>query len=178
MNQQKKILSISFLFGFCIAIVQGQQTIPAAGGNANGSGGSVSYTVGQILYGTISGTNGILTQGVQQPYEISVVTSVKNTEEITLKCLGYPNPTSGITKLVFESPDIENLRIRLFDLNGGLLQDKKVESRETEISLDTKHLRMALILNQSFTFFVKYILLSTLRHPLKSVLLFECDLSL
>lgn len=128
-------LVILFCSGLCIAL-QGQETIPVTGGNATGSGGSVSYTVGQIAYSTLYGTSGIVVQGVQQPYEISVVTAVKNTEEITLKCFVYPNPTRGITKLVFESSDFENLRFRLFDLNGGLLQDKKIESRETEISLE------------------------------------------
>jgi hypothetical protein len=136
MKQQRKILNIFFLFGFCIAIVQGQQTIPSTGGNAGGSGGSVSYTVGQILYRTFSGTNGTVAQGVQQPYEISVVTAIRNTEDINLKGVVYPNPTRGITKLVFESPDYENLRFRLFNGNGVLLQDKKVEGRETEISLE------------------------------------------
>lgn len=136
MKQQRKILSIFFLLGFCIATVQGQQTITATGGNASGSGGSVSYTVGQILSSSISGANGSVVQGVQQPYEISVVTALRNTEDISLKCSVYPNPTAGLTKLVFESPDFENLRFRLYDINGILLQDKKVESRETEISLE------------------------------------------
>jgi hypothetical protein len=115
--------------------VQGQQTIPTTGGNASGSGGSGNYTVGQILNSAISGTNGTVVQGVQQPYEISVVTAIRNTEDISLKCLVYPNPAGGITKLVFESGDIENLRFRLYDINGILLEDKKVEGRETEISL-------------------------------------------
>ena len=113
-----------------------QETIPATGGNASGSGGSVSYTGGQILYCTLSGTNGTIVQGVQQPYEISVVTAVRNTQEINLKCFIYPNPTGAITKLVFESPDFENLRFRLFDINGILLQDKKIESNETKVSLE------------------------------------------
>jgi hypothetical protein len=121
--------------GFCI-LLQGQETIPATGGNATGSGGSVSYTIGQILYNTFSGTNGTVAQGVQQPYEISVVTAIRNTEEINLECFVYPNPTSGLAKLVFKSPDYENMRFRLFDVNGVLLQDKKVESMETEISLE------------------------------------------
>jgi hypothetical protein len=136
MNQQRKILSIFFLFGFCIAIVQGQQTIPATGGNASGSGGSVSDTVGQILSSSISGSNGSVVQGVQQPYEISVVTAVRNTEDIRLKCLVYPNPTEGSIKLVLESDDLENLRFRLYDINGILLQDEKVKGSETKISLE------------------------------------------
>ncbi len=113
-----------------------QQTISATGGNASGSGGSVSYTVGQILNSAISGSNGTVVQGVQQPWEISVVTAIRSTEDITLNFSVYPNPTGGITKLIFESPDFDNLRYRLFDINGVLLQDKKVESREAEISLE------------------------------------------
>ncbi len=136
MNMKKIILCFLFFSGLGIVILQAQSTIPASGGNATGSGGSVSYTVGQILYNTISGTNGIVAQGVQQPYEISVVTSIKNSEEINLECLVYPNPTSGLAKLIFKSPDYENLRFRLYDINGVLLQDKKVESSETEISLE------------------------------------------
>jgi hypothetical protein len=135
MNHTKSSLCFLLFCGFNI-VIQAQNTIPATGGNATGTGGSVSYTVGQITYQTISGTNGIVNQGVQQPYEISVVTSIRNTEEINLKCFVYPNPTGGITKLIFESSNFENLRIRLFELNGRLLQDKKVESKETEISLE------------------------------------------
>ena len=118
------------------ATLKAQGTIPATGGNASGSGGSVSYTVGQVLYNTLAGINGTEAQGVQQPYEISVVTAIKNTEEINLECSVYPNPTSGLAKLVFKSPDYENLRFQLYDINGVLLLDKKVESVETEISLE------------------------------------------
>ena len=54
--------------------LQAQETIPAIGGNASGSGGSVSYSVGQAVYTTNTGTNGSVPQGVQQPFEISVET--------------------------------------------------------------------------------------------------------
>jgi len=131
----KCIFNLLLLFGFCIA-VKAQNAIPATGGNAIGSGGTISYTVGQVVTNTLSGSNGTLLQGVQQPYEISVVTAIKNTEAINLKYFVYPNPTSGITKLVFESPDYANLRYQLLDINGKLLQDKKVDGQETEISLE------------------------------------------
>jgi hypothetical protein len=136
MKQERKILCILLLCSFWTIIVHAQETIPATGGNATGSGGSVSYTVGQILYSTLTGANGTVAQGVQQPYEISIVTAIRNTEEINLECLVYPNPTSGLTKLVFKSTDYENMRFQLYDINGVILLDKKVESMETEISLE------------------------------------------
>lgn len=135
MKHKKSLLCFLPLIWFDIAI-QAQNTIPATGGNASGSGGSVSYTIGQIACSTLSGTNGTVIQGVQQPYEISVVTAIESTNAITLECLVYPNPTRGILKLVFESFGYENLRFRLYDINGVLLQDKKVESKETEISVE------------------------------------------
>jgi hypothetical protein len=117
-------------------VLNAQQVVTTSGGNASGPGGTVSYTVGQVTFNTVSGINGTLAQGVQQPFEISVVTSIKNTEEISLDCIVYPNPTNGISKLVFKSPDYENMRFRLYDINGVLLQDKKVEDKETEISVE------------------------------------------
>jgi hypothetical protein len=129
------------LIAFCISgsgiAVHAQNAIPATGGNATGSGSSsVSYTVGQILYNTISETDASVAQGVQQPYEISVVTAIENTKDINLECKVFPNPTTGLVKLIVGSSDLENLRFRLYDINGVLLQDKKVESRETEISME------------------------------------------
>ena len=70
MKQERKILSILFLCGFWTTIIQAQETIPATGGNATGNGGSVSYTVGQITYNALPGTNGIVAQGVQRTYEM------------------------------------------------------------------------------------------------------------
>lgn len=43
-----------------------QSSINTAGGEATGSGGTVSYSVGQAFYTVPSGTGGTLTEGVQQ----------------------------------------------------------------------------------------------------------------
>jgi hypothetical protein len=115
---------------------RGQETIPASGGAAAGSGGSVNYTIGQITWNMYSGTNGTILQGVQQPFEISVVTAIENTEVISLECSVYPNPTTGLIKLLVKEFDFKKLKYKLFDLNGVLIQDKKIESEVTEINLD------------------------------------------
>jgi hypothetical protein len=44
-----------------------QQTIPAAGGNSTGVGGTTSYTVGQVVYSTYASSNGSEAQGIQHP---------------------------------------------------------------------------------------------------------------
>jgi hypothetical protein len=128
------IICFLLLYGFA-STIDAQYTISTTGGNASGSGGSVSYTIGQIANNTLSGTNGAITQGVQQPYEISVMTALESAGEITLESIVYPNPTRGLIKLIIESSGDEDLRFRLYDLNGILLQEEKIESRETEITI-------------------------------------------
>ena len=136
MKQIKRIFYILLLVSSCPHIMQGQETIPATGGTATGTGGTATYTVGQLVFNVITGTTGFVIQGVQQPYEISVVTAIENTKGIILQCIVYPNPTAGFIRLVIKSFENDNMRFRLFDMNGVLLQDKKIEDKETEISME------------------------------------------
>lgn len=132
----KKIFITSMLFLFGITFLCAQETNPTTGGNANGSGGIVSYSIGQIFYNTISVSNGTIIQGVQQPFEISVVTAIKNTEYINLRCVVYPNPTSGYLKLSVESETFNDMKFYLFNMSGVRLQEDKVLSKETEIQME------------------------------------------
>jgi hypothetical protein len=136
MKQKTKLICICFLWSLNIALLTAQETIPSTGGNTSGSGGSVSYSVGQITYNTFSGTISSIAQGVQQPYEISVVTAIENTEGIKLEFKVYPNPTGGLMTLTIKPINNENLKYRIYNLSGILLQDKKINSEETEISIE------------------------------------------
>ena len=120
------------MFGFGTAI-QAQNAIPASGANAAGSGGSVSYTVGQVVYTTSTGTNGNVAQGVQQPYEISVVTGIEEALGISLEIMVYPNPAQDFIILKIKNYEVENLRYQLYDSNARLLLSNKVEGNETSI---------------------------------------------
>jgi len=54
-----------------------QESVNVTGGNATGTGGSASYSVGQVAYTVISGTGGSAEQGVQHVYNVSVVSSAE-----------------------------------------------------------------------------------------------------
>jgi opacity protein-like surface antigen len=112
-----------------------QQSVVPAGGNATGTGGSTAFTVGQVAYSVVTGTDGFVIQGVQQPYEISTVTGIE-VEDVTLDYAVYPNPTAGMLRLVISAPDPESYRYQIFDLNGKLVGNNKVTGNETEISMD------------------------------------------
>ncbi|MBA7550129.1 hypothetical protein ES705_42635 [subsurface metagenome] len=121
--------------GLGLTGLQAQETIPATGSNASGSGGSVSYSVGQVIYTTNTGTNGSIAQGVQQPYEISVVSGIGKAKDINLICTAYPNPTTDFLTLKVENYDNENLFYQLFDISGQLLESKKLKGNETTITM-------------------------------------------
>ena len=133
MKRKPKLLIFTILF-ILATNLQAQEVIPATGGEANGSGGSVSYTVGQVVYTCNTGTNGnTVLQGVQQPYEIQVVTSTSEAKNISLKVLAYPNPTTNYLIVKVENYETANLQYQIFDINGKLLQTIKATGIETKI---------------------------------------------
>ena len=114
-----------------------QEAIITSGGDASGSTGSVSYSIGQVVYTTNNGTNGSAAQGVQQPYEISVVTGLEEAKGINLDFSVYPNPAINYVTLKIENYKTENLMYQLYDNNGKLFENKKVTGSETQIDMSS-----------------------------------------
>ncbi len=123
-NNKNKTLAL-FLLSFGITAAQAQQSTNASGGDASGSGGSASYSVGQVVYTTHTGSTGEVAQGVQQPYEISVVTGLEE-KQISLNLQAYPNPTSDYLTLNVGNLELSNLNFQLFDLGGKIIESKKI----------------------------------------------------
>lgn len=136
MKRNKIILCAIFFLSFGLTKLQAQEVANTSGGNASGSGGTVSYSVGQIVYTTNTGTTGSVAQGVQQPYEISIVTEIEDASEISLSITIYPNPATDFLTLNVGNFKTQNLYFELFDLNGSFLENKKIENNETTISME------------------------------------------
>ena len=49
---------------------QAQESANSSGGDATGSGGTIAYSIGQVVYTTNTGSNGSVAKGVQHAYEI------------------------------------------------------------------------------------------------------------
>ncbi len=134
---------------FVIALsfsISAQETISTSGGEATGAGGTASYTVGQIFYQTHSGDNGSVAEGVQQPFEISVVADIESESEIYLSIEAYPNPTTDFLTLAIIDNELSGLSYQLYDMQGRVLKTQEIVNAETKI--DVKKLQPA-------TYFVK-----------------------
>ena len=130
-----KLFVLLFCF-FSFQKVVAQHSPVSSGADAIGSGGSSSYSVGQIVYQTNIGETFSTAQGNQQPFEIIVLSNNTN-DEINLSFSAYPNPTKNNLNLTFaDELDLENMTYEVFDLAGKLIISKtKIKSSEQIISL-------------------------------------------
>ena len=111
------------------------QVLSASGGDATGSGGSVAYSVGQIVYTTSTGTTGSVAQGVEQAYEIYSVGIKETTLNISLSV--FPNPTSDFLTLKVEDYNNETLSFELLDEQGKLILSEQITNQETQVAMST-----------------------------------------
>lgn len=139
---KKIIFSCCCILGLGSTTLFAQQGNPAAGGNASGTGGTASFSIGQIFYSSPSGTTHKLVQGLQQPYEIQVINDVPETPKfISLAATVFPNPTIDNFTLKIENKKLDNFSYEFYDSQGRLLTSKKIETEETLI--EASHLATA-----------------------------------
>lgn len=127
----KTIILIAFFASFTLCA---QQTIPASGGDATGSGGSSSYSVGQIVYTTHTGSNGTISQGVQQSYEIFTLSNAA-LSTVNLSATTYPNPTSDYVVLAISDDSLTDLSYALYDIQGKPIARDTISSKDTQIDM-------------------------------------------
>lgn len=110
-----------------------QSAVATAGGDASGSNGSVSFTVGQVDYISISNGSGVISQGVQQPYEIFQIIGVdeiKPEETIAV----YPNPTNGLLQIRREG-NTPTTQLTIYDALGQLVESRLLNVAQSTIDL-------------------------------------------
>ncbi len=134
---RKIYYSISCLIFLVVAVanVNAQQDALVAGGDASGSNGSVSFSIGQPNYINTTNANGAITQGVQQPYEIQILTGVENTN-VALSCKAYPNPTINTLYLELQAISGQSsYNYAVTNILGQQIMQHNISALITEIDL-------------------------------------------
>lgn len=135
MNYKKATLTALLLLGFWVPGAMAQKAVLCTGKDATGSGGSVSYSIGQTVYTTELASGFSVTAGVQQPFEISTVTGIKEASGISLECIVFPNPTADLLHLKIESNRPVGLTYQLLDTFGKSTSIQPVHSSNTDIHM-------------------------------------------
>jgi hypothetical protein len=110
-----------------------QASIVSAGGYSIGSGGSLSYSLGQVVYSTSSTSTGSVTEGVQQPYEILVMSINEKTNKVFVEI--FPNPTSDMLILRVVDENYSTLKYQLYDIEGKIINSNQASAKETYIDM-------------------------------------------
>lgn len=124
-------LIIILLFNYS---VQAQESVNGSGGEATGTGGTASYSVGQVVYQTHTGTSNSEAQGVQQPYEISVISSTTTIKDKDFNCKVYPNPS--VEYLIIELEELsKDMQYALYSVDGKLLKSSMISDQKSSLSM-------------------------------------------
>jgi len=94
-------------------LIFAQEAVVTAGNDFTNNSGSLSYSLGQVVYTTNTGSDGTVSEGVQQAYEIFTL----KVEDHRLKpsMTVYPNPTEDIVNLRIDDLNSDKLSYMLFD---------------------------------------------------------------
>lgn len=133
MKQMVLCFLIPFLLlmhGACLS----QQVISTTGTHAAGANVQLSWTIGEPVIETFTGTSVILTQGFHQSR--LTVTTVDPVVYPGVTLLVYPNPVSSFLKLEIKGEGLKDLSFCLYDINGRLLQNKQVENQPEMIGME------------------------------------------
>ena len=111
----------------------GQNALSTTGGQFKSTGGSTSFTVGQVAYVLKKGTGSYLNEGVQQVYT-KKTTPIE--ELVYLKdVLVYPNPTQETFNLIISTKEDVQVRYTIMDYLGKEIRNGIILSEKSEISL-------------------------------------------
>ena len=129
---KKSILPLVLLMscGFCSFA---QNAISSTGGHFKTTGGSTSFTVGQVAYVLKKGNGSYLNEGVQQVYtkKTTPVEELVYLKEVQL----YPNPTQETVILILSSKEDVQVRYTIMDYLGKEIKYGIILSEKSEISL-------------------------------------------
>jgi len=112
-----------------------QSVLSASGGTATGSSGNISFSYGQTFGNFTGGTNGSITEGVQQSFALVSSLNGELSDEI-LNIEVYPNPSKESIQISNHSSfTIEEYQ--LFTISGKLIQSARIGNIEQLINIES-----------------------------------------
>jgi hypothetical protein len=130
----------TLIIGITLLVTQGlfsQASLNGGGGKATGNGGSSSFSIGQTFVETQIDTSGVVSQGVQQPYEWLTLEIKDSVIAKHFDLNLYPNPTSGKINLIYNGNLPNDLIALIYDSNGKLLKEERVAEKQTSFDITT-----------------------------------------
>jgi len=114
-------------------ILQAQEVVTTSGSYGSSASAKVTWTIGEPVTETLTGTNSILTQGFNQGDLI--ITVIKDPELPGLTVKAWPNPVSDHLTISVDDANLDNLNYILFDIGGKVIRQNKLKGVQSEIPM-------------------------------------------
>lgn len=140
MKYHKTFFILVFVFIFFYRPAFSQNTITTSGGTAANKHGALSFTLGQVFMENEKTEDIIISEGVQQPFEIFVSSLPGQQIDQPIQVSVYPIPAQNyVTVDIALSPDIiaSGIYFLLFDLNGQLIHQGKINTEKYNLHLNS-----------------------------------------
>jgi hypothetical protein len=131
---KRKVYFFIFIFSCAVGSLHAQQVISSAGASATGTGVQLSWTIGEPVIETFTGTSAILTQGFHQSK--LTVTAIDPALFPGLDVTVYPNPVSTQLRYKISGERIQNLSYRMINAEGKIILTKIVVNPEELINME------------------------------------------
>jgi len=124
----RKSISLLTIIFFAVSAISAQDyilspsVVASGGGYAEGDNISISWTLGELAVTTLTGSDMILTQGFQQPFDIDVGID-KN--EVHWGISVYPNPVGDELQIRFDIETQGDFFIEIQDITGRLIRQEQ-----------------------------------------------------
>ncbi|MEY3312473.1 MAG: hypothetical protein RL348_1822 [Bacteroidota bacterium] len=135
MNIYIRLLCLLLIFFSFYQNASAQQSFNAVGGDAKGPTGSVSYSVGLLMYRTNISRTGMECQGVQQPLEIARILSSEEYNTQDLSIFAYPNPTTDMLSISSQNDFPSGTIAEFRDMKGSIVKSMTLESNTHSFSI-------------------------------------------
>jgi hypothetical protein len=132
---KSKVYFFIFIFALAAGSLRAQQVISSAGASAVGVGVQLSWTVGEPVIETFTGSSAILTQGFHQTK--LTVTPIEFIPVPDLDLTVYPNPVSSLLRLqAIGKKKVPQLTYSLFNMEGKVILKKLFTDSPEEINME------------------------------------------
>lgn len=109
-----------------------QQVVSTLGQTQKRDAGSISFTVGEPVTGTLATGNGIITQGFHQTrLFVTAIEGLDNHQSLKV----WPNPASDILNISFHVDIPDRAEAVIYDIGGRVLGRYAVDKKHTEVNL-------------------------------------------
>lgn len=131
----KKLL-ISLIAFFCIQSLSSQsvsrEVVATSGSTFSSTSANLSWTLGEMMIETYSGSSAEITQGFQQT-KLSVTSIDENSDKVGVKV--FPNPTHNQINLQFKGKH-PTYSISLYDFEGRIIREISIEKTVSNKLID------------------------------------------